>query len=337
MLIEEEINLKMNNMNIKHYRQIGFVTKMGETIKISTSQLSKGSHNKVKIKCDYCGDIFERVYKDYLKFKGKTIDKDCCSDCRPNKRQDNVMADYGVKSIRHVKEVDDKIKATNMKLYGVENPFESKEIRDKGIETTFKKFGVDNYFKLEGFHDIQKQSMLDRYGYEHYREDSIKSSEATAKRNMTLYNNQTAPTSMQQTYIHNTLGGELNYPVDRLMLDVAFPEEKIYLEYQGSGHNLSVKLNKITENDFNRKELSRYYYLKNLGWKMIEITSPNDILPKEDELNEIFNLAKDYLKETSYVGLFLEDNKIKFNNNYIDFKFNLELNYYHLKKHLLNK
>jgi hypothetical protein len=67
-------------------------------------------------------------------------------------------------------------------------------------------------------------------------------------------------------------------------LDIAFPEDKIYVEYNGGGHNLGVKIGNISEKEFKTKEIKRYKYLKSLGWKQIEINSPNDYLPEDEEI-----------------------------------------------------
>lgn len=321
MLIEEKIDLVMNNMNIKHYRSLGFITKMGDTIEITTSQLSKGAHNKVKIKCDYCGEVFERVYKDYLKFKGKVVDLDTCKDCRPVKTKQNNLANYGVESIRHVKEVNEKIEATNINRYGVRNPFESAQIREKGIQTTIDNHGVDNYFKVDNFHSIQEKSMLEKYGYKHYSEDPIKSNSASRKRNETMYSKGNAPSSRQQNYIHDVVSGELNYPVGVLMLDIAFPDEKIYLEFQGSGHDLDVKMGKATAEEFKKKEINRYYFLKKQGWKMIEIISTNDLLPYPKKIEEMIELSKEVCKESSYIVFNLDDSTVKIKGAFIDYSF----------------
>lgn len=311
----------MNNMNIKHYRGLGFTTKMGETIEITTSQLSKGAHNKVKIECDYCGEIFDRVYKDHLKFKGRTLDLDACSNCRSTKTKESNLINYGVESIRHVKEVNEKIEATNLEKYGVKNPFESARIREKGIQKTIENHGVDNYFKVENFQEIQKKSMLNKYGYEHYTEDPEKLAESSKKRNITMFKRGNAPSSRQQNYIHDVIKGELNYPLGNLMLDIAFPEENLYLEYQGSGHDLDVKMGKMTTNDFRKKDINRYYYLKQLGWKMIEVISIHDTLPYPEKLFEMLSLSREVLKESSYIVFNLDNSTVKIKGEVSYFNF----------------
>jgi hypothetical protein len=333
MLIEERFDLVLNNMNIRHYRSIGFVGKMGDTIQITTSQLSKGSHNKVWIQCDYCPEKFERVYKDYLKFKGKAVDKDACVKCRPIKTKENNLVNYGVESIRHVKEVNDKIEATNLERYGSTNPMMNKDIRKKASETLMKNHGVDNYFKVENFHDIQKDAMMQKYGYERYSDDPIKLSEANRKRNITMYKNGTAPTSRQQKYFHDIVGGELNYPYGSLMLDIGFPNEKIYLEYQGSGHDLDVSMGKMTAEVFNKKDINRYYFMKKQGWRMIEVISKKDTLPNKQKTIEMMILAREHLNSSSYIVFDLDKNQIKINGEFILYDFGEVMMEWTFRKH----
>ena len=50
-------------------------------------------------------------------------------------------------------------------------------------------------------------------------------------------------------------------------LDGYFEKEQIYFEYNGSGHDLSVQIGIMTENEFKAKEARRYHYLKQMGLK----------------------------------------------------------------------
>lgn len=102
-------------------------------------------------------------------------------------------------------------------------------------------------------------------------------------------------------------------------------DEKINLEYQGSGHNLDVKLGNMTEEEFLKKEISRFYYLKSKGWRMIEVVSKTDTLPSKEDILKLFELSKEYLTEGSYVGFFLDENKIKFKGKFYEFDFELKI------------
>jgi len=78
-------------------------------------------------------------------------------------------------------------------------------------------------------------------------------------------------------------------------LDIAFPKDKIFCEYDGSGHALSVKMGDLTQDEFNNKEKRRKYFLLSKGWKEVRIISLNDKLPSDEVLLEMLNYAKEYI------------------------------------------
>jgi len=140
------------------------------------------------------------------------------------------------------------------------------------------------------------------------------------KMRKTMYENGTAPKSIQQIYLYNLLNGELNYPIDICSLDIAFPEEMIYCEYDGGGHRLSIILGTETEENFNKRNIKRWYILKNKGWREIRITSEKDFLPSDGVLLEIIKYAKKYLNTGHSWIKFDIDNKLvessQFKNTY---------------------
>ena len=77
-------------------------------------------------------------------------------------------------------------------------------------------------------------------------------------------------------------------------MDIAFPNEKIDVEYNGGGHNLQVKLGTITESKFIQNETYRKKQLYSENWKIITFISPsNKVLTKEETINS-FKSAKNY-------------------------------------------
>ena len=126
-----------------------------------------------------------------------------------------------------------------------------------------------------------------------------------------LCKNGSTPTSRQQIYLHNLLGGELNFATKISLLDIAFLDEKIYIEYDGGGHGLRVIFGKMTQEEFDKKEIRRYYYFKNKDWKMVRLISKNDLLPLDDKIVEIINLAKNYLNTGhSWIIFDIDNSKI---------------------------
>lgn len=108
MIIEEYIETTWNSANKKHYIEKGYnFTKMYDKLKVLSTDLQSTSPIKVRVKCDCCGEIFERqrrklgnknlcrkcTYKNNGNKMRKKIckcgnyidrpkDNDLCSDCR---------------------------------------------------------------------------------------------------------------------------------------------------------------------------------------------------------------------------------------------------------------
>src|SRR5690606_10000139 len=69
-----------------------------------------------------------------------------------------------------------------------------------------------------------------------------------------------------------------------------------YFEYDGGGHDLSVKLGTISQFEFDKKEKARTYFLFDLGWREIRLVSDSDKLPSDDILTSLIENAKLFLK-----------------------------------------
>ena len=138
----------------------------------------------------------------------------------------------------------------------------------------------------------------------------------------TLFSNGTAPCSRQQRYLHQLFGGELNYPVKTFSLDIAFPEEMIYLEYDGGGHDLSVKYGNLTTEEFVKKERNRTYYFMRNGWKSIRIISSKDKIPSDEKLLEMLDYSRQYLSDNHhYIKFDIDNHNIKTSQFIKDFDF----------------
>jgi len=172
-----------------------------------------------------------------------------------------------------------------LEKYGVENPMQSQEVKDKLAKTN-----------------------MERYGFPF----AMQNKEIANRARQTLYKNGSAPCSIQQKYIHNLIGGELNYPVKTSSLDIAFLEEMIYLEYDGGGHKNSIIYGTVTEKEFIKRERNRTYGLLRSGWKEIRIISEkDDLIPSDQKLLEILSYARTYLNQNHhYIKFDIDNSKI---------------------------
>ena len=180
------------------------------------------------------------------------------------------------------------------------------------------KYGVENISQLEWVKDKIKDNNLLKYGVENVSQCL----EIQEKKMESYYRNGTTATSNQQRYIHNLIGGQLNYPYYSAMLDIAFPNEKIYCECDFGGHWLQVKFGNITEEDFIKKERNRWYSLFRSGWKEIRIISKTDKVPSDEVVLEIIRFAKEYLNSChSWIRFNIDESKIKCSQYEIDYDF----------------
>lgn len=318
MLLTEKVIVKWHGNNKKWFISKGYnFTRISDSFEVLVQDLPIGSHTIIETLCDYCNSSkVTKEWKRYIRdIVNSVVKKDCCTSCQPIKTKECNLIKYGVESKTELKETQDKIKKTMIDKYGVDHNMKNKEIRDKTVNTYIKKYGVDNPMKNreiinksneskikrfgstnpfthEEVMDKAKKTNLKKYGTEWHMQND----EVMIKSKTSMYRNGTTPCSRQQQYLYELLGGKLNFPISRASLDIAFPDEKIYIEYDGNGHNLSVKLGNVTEEEFKTKEIKRYLFLKSMGWKQIKIVSPVDYLPSDIVIINEINKAKEWLK-----------------------------------------
>lgn len=231
-----------------------------------------------------------------------------------NKLKETLLEKYGVENVMELDFVKDKIKETNLEKYGTECSMNNEKIRSKIIDNNISLYGVTHYSMTEECKQRIRDTNREKYGKDYYSQtndyvnqikkttlerygvDNVSQCEhVKLKKARTFYENQTVATSKQQRYLWHLLGGIINYSNNTPTLDIAFVDEKIYIEYNGSGHDLCVKLKSMSEVDFQNRERARYYYMKKLGWKAIIIESPRDYLPSDDVILGEIASAKEWL------------------------------------------
>ena len=255
MIIETEVKMVINQYNIEYYRLLGYeVHKIGERILVQVEDLPPTSGVKIHTRCDFCGQIFVKSYRRYMETKGKV----CCQNCRKLKVLENTINKYGVRSTLMIPEVHDKIKQNNLQKFGVEYPLESAAIRQRAINTMFKRYGV--------FYTLQSFTLRTKVGKTMY----------------VLGEHSRTYTSSQQKHIAMLCNGKLNFPVGPYHVDIFLAAENLCIEYDGSGHNLSVRMGKITQDEFDKKEQARDLFLNQHGYKILHIKSFDDKLPNDE-------------------------------------------------------
>lgn len=84
LILPQQIKIKWHPNTKQHYIDLKYqFTKNGEFFNVHVPDLTKGSEYKVKIQCDYCGEITEIPWKSFFKLSGDTY---CCQECLKHKR-----------------------------------------------------------------------------------------------------------------------------------------------------------------------------------------------------------------------------------------------------------
>jgi len=217
---------------------------------------------------------------------------------------------YGYDNVSKVPEFISKIKDTQIDRYG-SLYVETEEYKERCKQTCQERYGVDNVFQLDRVKQRIIEYNIETYGVDHPMKVEEIKQDRIKKMTETKYKNGTMQSSRQQEYLCNLYSGLLNYPVQGLCLDIALLKEMIFIEYDGSGHSLSVQFGDITQENFNKKEIRRKYFLKSLGWKEIRIISLKDFLPLDDILLHMYNISLEYLNSShSWIKFDIDSNKI---------------------------
>lgn len=316
MLINDDIEVKISSNNIEYFRKIGYDCRLGEKIKVKTSDLQNGSNKRIRYKCDKCGKIMTIQYCDYNRRHGKG--KDFCGKCKYEKTKvtnkerygcENVMGNdeikkrlettniekYGANCVFKNEDIKKKIQSTMEQRYGCKSPIQNDEIKERTIKTNIEKFGIPYPISIMSNPEKAKVTNLKKYGCEY----SIASREVREKIRKSFYKNGSIRTSSQQIHICNLYGAKLNYPFDFCNVDMYFEKEKIYCEYDGGGHAISIYFGR-TKEDFELKERRRAYYLESIGLKEFRIISRKDFIPSDETLLSMKDFAFHKLLNEGY-------------------------------------
>src|SRR5690625_2212364 len=126
----------------------------------------------------------------------------------------------------HIDSVKEKVKETMKENHGVEFAQQCPLIRNKTKATLYKNYGVTRTID-----NPELRNKMNEYEYVNSKK-----------------------VSKPQRKIAEYINGELNVYVADKFVDILLLEDKIVVEYNGSGHYISVLKNKITKEEFTKKE-----------------------------------------------------------------------------------
>lgn len=218
------------------------------------------------------GDVITIPAKDLPKGSGIKIDVECCYCHKIFKKSWRKYLETKEKCCcENCKER--KMMETSLEKYGNICSLRNPEVQAKATATNMKNLGVQYPF--------QNPNILQKC-----RDSYIKN------------NKDTVMVSKQQKYLCNLYDGILNYPISLYFADILLDD--IVVEYDGRGHDLAVRLNHISYDEFIQKEQNREQTIINYGYKIFRIISHEDKLPSDDLLLKIKDNVYNTLHTTDY-------------------------------------
>lgn len=122
--------------------------------------------------------------------------------------------------------------------------------------------------------------------------ENIKARETMAK-------NGKVPTSRQQLYLASLLGAKLNpYFKDVGFVDIVLEDDKVVIEYDGSGHYAGINYGRYTYEEKLQQDYERDLKLRSIGYKIIRIESKYDYLPTDEVILSKISRIKEHLNQS---------------------------------------
>ena len=165
LIVPQTVKVRPGGKAYRHYKEKGYeFEKCGDLIEVDVMDLYPGSHEKVKIICDICGNESEIEYRHFVENRKKGVLVSCASNsCRNKKYEDTCMEKYGVKHAFQAEEVKEKTKQTNLKNWGVEYASQAEEVKEKIKQTNLKNWGVEYTLQSEEIRNKGIQTLKEKY------------------------------------------------------------------------------------------------------------------------------------------------------------------------------
>jgi hypothetical protein len=168
MIKDELISIKISNKTLSYYSKFFNDINIGDVINISSIDLQKGSHIKIKGICDYCGNEREISKKAYNTQTNNGVEKFSCSKkCSLLKSKETNIKKYNVENPFQSGLIKERIKRTNLEKWGVENPQQSDIIKQKTELTNLEKWGYKRPSMSNVIKDKVKKTNNDKFGFDY--------------------------------------------------------------------------------------------------------------------------------------------------------------------------
>jgi len=258
MILTKNIQITINNRYVNFYKNLGYNIRGGSIITIPIEHLMKTSHQKIKVKCDYCGSEKELAYRRYL-LSFENGDKYACVNCSHLKTKKYNLEKYGIENVFQLDKTKEKINKTNLEKYGCKSPLQNEEILNKVKLTNKERYGVDNVFQLDEIKEKSKNTSILKYGKE-YANQSDYVRNKMKDTNLNLYGfefamqNKNIIEKSKKNKISSTINNSLSCFKENNIISIDFINKDYTLKCDcGKDHNYEIQNKLLNNRKYNSK------------------------------------------------------------------------------------
>jgi len=179
----KEVELTWYIKTKKHYVNKGYpFTNYGDKFIAKVEDLSNGCLAMVKVKCDYCGEVFSKTFHQHNSRRNNIIIKDCCDNCKGKKsaeahakirkikedNSNNIFSKDSQQKYNYTYKSEYKIIDENDNLllgvYRIINKINGKVYIGSAINLKTRKNNHINRLRKSNHHSIHLQRSWSKYG-----------------------------------------------------------------------------------------------------------------------------------------------------------------------------
>lgn len=178
MILDEYVEVGISSRNKQYFEDLGYeipkhktkrgdiATPKGTIIKVKVDDLPDGSHQRIKCKCDVCGNELYTEYRMYKRSSNNCGYYACSPPCAKQKNINTNLKKYGCENVFQNESIKEKSRQTCLEKYGTEYYTQTDEFNDRVKETSLRKYGVESPSQADEVKNKAKQTNLERYGVE---------------------------------------------------------------------------------------------------------------------------------------------------------------------------
>jgi hypothetical protein len=267
MIVDNKILIRWHVNNRKHYENLGYIfTKYNNFFEINVKHISKGSHIKIKCKCDECHKEKYVVFKDYYLFTNELTEKYYCKDCCKIKRDNTILEKYNTTNVSKLDFIKEKKIQTSLNNYNVEYPAQCEIVKEKMKKTNLKRRNVEYALQDKEVIYKREQTCLKNNGCKYPLQNINilnKAIETCIKNKGEAFFHIVPNFNIKSIDIFNEISKHFNVNIQHALNGGEKKFERYFVDGYIESHNIIIEYDEKYHKNKISKDLERQKYIEN--------------------------------------------------------------------------